>query len=201
MRPSFKETELSRDNTGRRSRVNSMHRIQEISKRMRAKRGPCVGTAGPSPAEQAFLRNPPEIGLGGTGLDRQPNTVKVGTQHRNRQQAPVPQGLTGVNEGESMSTVGCTSIEPANKNIPITTHAPPRALDPAPPNPPPPTTPEGGMGKWRHPAVPRPASLGTKQGTNHWPPSREQPDHVNPKATMPMQWHVDGNSTWTAHGT
>ena len=128
---------------GRRSRVNSMHRIQEISKRMRAKRGLCVSTAGPSPADQAFLRNPPEIGLGGTGSRRATKYHQVGMQHRNRQQAPLPQGLTGVNEGECMSTVGCTSIEPANKNNPITTHAPPRALDPTPPNPPHPTTPEG----------------------------------------------------------
>ena len=66
-----------------------------------------------------------------------------------------------------------------------------------------PTTPHDARrraGKWRHPVVPRPASLGTKQGTNHWPPSQEQSNHINPKTTMSVQWHVDGDSTWTTHG-
>lgn len=143
MQPSFKATEIFRDDAGHQKPTFTAYTVSKRSgKASVPKEANAAVLQGRPRQSKHFLGIPQELDW----VERVSKPTKyrqVGMQHRNRPQAPTPQGQAGVNEGESMSTVGCTSTEPADKNNPITTHAPTRAPDSTTLNPPPPTMPRG----------------------------------------------------------
>jgi len=90
------------------------------------------------------LWNPPASPTkrpGWNGSDYPHEYRLVGKQHRNRSWAPKPRRLRWQWKG-CMSHVTWAGMEPCNKNIPITTHAPSRPQDLTPLNEPHPTIPK-----------------------------------------------------------
>jgi len=126
---------------GTRPRVRSVHRILEISEAPWTVL-PTVAGLGHR-GRFVVLRSPWREASDGTrrvGPRDFPHSTHSQTAKGPRPTAPPASSPGQCHKGDRSSNVQCASTEPTDGNNPITTHVPPRSLEPTPLDPPPPAS-------------------------------------------------------------